>query len=129
MKTPAVVFMTCFVALLWSGCSSSSRVEAIPPGADLTDVPHQTIEMTAERYHFTPEVLHVAKGTLVELRIKSLDGTHGFTLDEFGIDESIEEGETKTVRFIAKEKGKFGFHCSHFCGIGHFGMTGKVIVE
>jgi heme/copper-type cytochrome/quinol oxidase subunit 2 len=85
--------------------------------------------MTAERFHFTPEDIHVRAGTLVELNIKSLDGTHGFTLNHFGIDESIKEGETKTVRFFAGERGEFGFHCSHFCGIGHFGMTGKVIVE
>jgi heme/copper-type cytochrome/quinol oxidase subunit 2 len=122
-------FLTCCFLIAWSGCSSAARVEAIPPGMNLNDVPHQTIEMTAQRFHFTPEDLHAKMGTLVELKIRSLDGTHGFTLNQFGIDVSIEEGETKTVSFFAKEKGEFGFHCSHFCGIGHFGMTGKIIVE
>ncbi len=37
--------------------------------------------------------------------------------------------ETRTVTFYAGKKGEYGFHCSHFCGIGHMGMTGKIIVD
>lgn len=85
--------------------------------------------MTAERYHYTPEEIHVPRGTLVTFKIRALDGTHGFKLGAFGIDQEIQENETRSITFYAAEKGEYGFHCSHLCGIGHLGMTGKVVVE
>jgi heme/copper-type cytochrome/quinol oxidase subunit 2 len=115
--------------LLLFGCGASQQFLAIPPDIDTDKVPKQSVAMTAERFHFAPEVVHVRRGTLVTLRIKSIEGTHGFRLGVFGIDETIEENETKTVVFYASKQGEYGFQCSHFCGIGHLGMTGKVIVE
>jgi heme/copper-type cytochrome/quinol oxidase subunit 2 len=85
--------------------------------------------MKAKHFEFIPEVVKVKAGTLVTFRITAVDGTHGFALDAFGIDERIEEGETKVIEFYAASPGEYGFHCSHLCGLGHFGMNGKVIVE
>jgi heme/copper-type cytochrome/quinol oxidase subunit 2 len=85
--------------------------------------------MTAEHFHFTPEEIHVKRGTLLTLKIKSIDGTHGFKLGEYGIDLTLEEGETNTVEMYLQQAGEFGFRCSHFCGIGHLGMKGKLLVE
>jgi heme/copper-type cytochrome/quinol oxidase subunit 2 len=93
------------------------------------DCPSHTIEVTAEYFHFTPDMIRVKQGTLATLKIASIDGTHGFNLGVFGIDEGLEENETRVVEFYAGEKGEYGFKCSHFCGIGHFGMTGQVVVE
>ena len=115
--------------LLLTGCSASQQFVAVPSTVNREAAPKQTIEMTAEHFHFTPEEVHVKAGTLVTIHLKSIDGTHGFKLGAFGIDERIEENETKTIEFYASEKGEYGFRCSHFCGIGHLGMTGKVIVE
>ena len=117
------------IALVLAGCGASQMFPAIPSGIDRGKVPHETIEMTAEHFHFTPEEIRVKAGTLVTIRVTALDGTHGFKLGAFGLDETIEEGETKTVEFYAGAKGEYGFHCSHFCGLGHLGMTGKIIVE
>ncbi len=117
------------LALVLSACGSSQQFTAVPPDLDRNSVPQKTIEMTAQHFHFTPEEVHVPAGTLVSLKITALDGTHGFDLGAFGIDETIPEKETKTVTFYAAKKGEYGFHCSHFCGIGHLGMTGKLVVE
>ncbi len=117
------------LALLLAGCGSSRQFTAVPPDLDQNSVPKKTIEMTAQHFHFTPEEVHVPAGTLVTLKITALDGTHGFALGAFGIDETIPEKETKTVTFYAAKKGEYGFHCSHFCGMGHLGMTGKLVVE
>jgi heme/copper-type cytochrome/quinol oxidase subunit 2 len=102
---------------------------AIPAGLDRTSVPRQTVSMTAERFRFTPEEIHVKAGTLVHIDLKGVGGTHAFRFSDFGIDESIDEGETKAVEFYVGQKGEYSFHCSHFCGIGHFGMKGKIIAE
>ena len=111
------------------GCGASQQFVALPPDLDRTAVHAQVIEMQAQHYEFIPEVVKVKVGTLVNLRITALDGIHGFALGAFGIDERIEEGETKTIEFYASKAGEYSFHCSHFCGLGHLGMNGKVIVE
>jgi len=122
-------FVFLFPLLTLLGCSASQQFVAVPSSLDRKTVPEQTIEMTAEHFHYTPEELHVKAGTLVTIKLKSIDGTHGFKLGAFGIEDRIEENETKEIQFYAGEKGEYGFRCSHFCGIGHLGMTGKVIVE
>lgn len=114
--------------LLWA-CGTSQQFVAVPDTVDREQVPRQTIEMTAEHFHFTPEIVRVKQGTLVMIKVKAIDGTHGFSLGAFGIDERLEEGETKVIEFFAGEKGEYGFKCSHFCGIGHLGMNGKIVVE
>lgn len=115
--------------IIISGCGASQQFPTIPPGLNQADVPKQTIDMTAQHFHFTPNEIHVRQGTLVTLNVKAIDGTHGFSLGAFGIDETIEENETKVIEFFAGQKGEYGFKCSHFCGLGHLGMNGKVIVE
>ena len=121
-------FLLLILLLQACGCGSAQQFTAIPPDLDRDSVPHQTIDMTAEDFHFTPEELHVAEGTLVTLRITA-DGTHGFSLGAFGIDERLEDGQTTVIEFYAGHKGEYGFRCSHFCGIGHLGMTGTLVIE
>jgi cytochrome c oxidase subunit II len=115
--------------LLFSACGSSKQFDAIPSDIDRQNVPKDTVEMTAESYKFTPEVVRVKSGTLVILKIKAIDGTHGFKLSAFGIDERLDENEPKLIEFFASNKGEYDFRCSHFCGLGHLGMTGRLIVE
>ena len=93
------------------------------------DAPAQKICMTAKRYEYTPDVILVKQGTHVILEIESLDVTHGFKIDQYGINVTIPEKEKVTVEFYAREPGTYPFKYSHFCGVGHFGMNGKLIVE
>jgi hypothetical protein len=92
------------LALLVFGCSVSKEFDPIPAGLDTTKVPRETIEMTAEHFHFALEGLHVKQGTLLTLKIKSIDGTHGFSLGDFGIDIRLEEGVTNTVELHLRKK-------------------------
>lgn len=117
------------VLLLFFGCSASEQFEPVPQDLDKSKVPLQTIEMTAEHFHFTPEDVHVKQGILLILKIKSIDGTHGFSLGDFGVDIRLEEGVTNTVEVYLPKKGEYGFRCSHFCGIGHLWMKGTLYVE
>src|SRR5512135_3234843 len=92
------------IAALLTSCAGSRQFVAVPSSVDRSHVPTQTIAMTAERFHFTPETIHVKAGTLVSIAVTAKDGTHGFALPAFGIDEKIGEGETKTIEFYAQEK-------------------------
>src|SRR5512142_567288 len=95
--------------LILSGCGQSQQFVAVPPEARKEGLPHEMIEMKAERYKFIPDVVHVKAGTLVQMRITAVDGTHGFELGAFGIDERLDENETKTIEFYASQKGEYGF--------------------
>ena len=82
-----------WVVALIVGCGSSKLFEAVPSGLDKDKAVKQTVEMTAEHFHFTPEVLKVKEGTLVTLKLTAIDGSHGFALYAFGIEEELMENK------------------------------------
>jgi len=121
------IFLVAIIILL--GCSASQQFVAVPSNLDLETVPKDTIEVIAKDFEFIPDTIRVREGTLVILKLKSIDGTHGFDLGAFGIDERLDENVLKVVEFYAAKKGEYGIRCSHFCGIGHLGMTAELIIE
>lgn len=116
-------------ALFLGGCGTSQQFEAVPPDINRNAVPVILVTMTAHRYDFIPDTVRVRQGTLLKLRITSTEGTHGFNLGAFGIDDRLEQGVTKEVEVYAGHKGAYTFKCSHVCGIGHLGMNGVLLVE
>jgi len=89
----------------------------------------QEFDMIAKNWEFIPNTITVNKGDKVILHITSADVKHGFALSEFGINQDINPGETTTVEFTADKSGEFNFRCSVFCGEGHKGMEGQLIVN
>ena len=87
------------------------------------------IRMTAKKYEYDPGVITVKQGEHVRLIITALDHDHGFKIDAYHIDELLKKGEQGMIEFTANESGTFPFQCSHFCGLGHKGMKGELIVE
>jgi cytochrome c oxidase subunit II len=103
-------------------------------GDDANDRARQTatvydFQITSRKYEFGPSSLRAKKGDHLRLVIVALDHDHGFRLDEFHINKKIERGKTVTVDFTADKAGTFSFRCSNFCGLGHGGMKGTLVVE
>jgi len=86
-------------------------------------------QITASQFSFEPNIITVNKGDTVKLKIKSVDVTHGFTINEFGVNEKLEPGKMIDVEFVAGKTGAFSFYCSIFCGNGHSGMRGELVVK
>ena len=86
------------------------------------------IRMTAKKYEYDPGVITVKQGEHVKLIITPLDHDHGFKIDAYHIDELLKKGEPTIIEFTADTTGTFPFQCSHFCGLGHKGMKGELIV-
>jgi len=91
------------------------------------------IWMTAIRSHFTPERIELQEGDEVTMHITNIetmhDATHGFAIPIYGVNLSLEPGETETVRFTADEPGVFSYYCTEFCSALHLEMVGYMLVE
>ena len=87
------------------------------------------IQVTAEKFKFTPAVIELKLGEPVVLELTTLDRKHGFQIADLNIDESIEPGKVTRVRISPAKAGTFLFHCPAFCGSGHEEMAGEIVVK
>jgi len=90
----------------------------------------QVVEITAERFSFTPSEIHATAGVPLEIRLESEDTDHGFRIIGTKIDVRIpkrSKGQA-TVTFDPPAPGRYRFECSHVCGAGHSFMRGTIVV-
>ena len=91
------------------------------------------VYMTAIRSHFTPDLIRVKQGETVHIHLDNLeqayDATHGFAIDSYNINVSIEPGEHTDVTFLADVPGVFPLYCTEFCSALHLEMAGYLLVE
>ncbi|MEK6822392.1 MAG: cupredoxin domain-containing protein [Nanoarchaeota archaeon] len=86
-------------------------------------------DITARKWSFTPDTITVNKGERVILHVRSEDVTHGFSLTTFDVSETLTAGQTTDIEFVADKAGSFNWQCNVFCGTGHGGMKGTLIVK
>ena len=93
--------------------------------------PARLVDVSAERFTFTPSEFRVKAGEPVDIRLTSDDTNHGFRIVGAGVDVTIpKRGKgAVTVRFQAPQPGRFVFECSKLCGAGHSFMRGTIIAE
>lgn len=132
LQTPAPQTSTLEVSSQSAPKTQKSKVQTSKQLAKpKTPAPQPTKEftLTAKQWSFSPSKITVNKGDKVILHIKSIDVTHGFQIDEFGVSKTLSPGKTVDVQFAASKTGTFSFFCNVFCGSGHGGMNGKLIVK
>ena len=83
----------------------------------------------ATPWSFTPNEIRVKAGSTVTFKIASTDVTHGFLLEGTNANIMILPGQISVVTVKLKEPGTYQFVCHEYCGVGHGGMFGVVIVE
>ena len=92
--------------------------------------PAKVVEVSAERFAFTPSEIKTTVGTRLEIRVTSDDTTHGFRI--VGADINVEVPKRgkgiATVVFTPTTPGRYTFECSHTCGAGHSFMRGVIVV-
>ena len=57
------------------------------------------------------------------------DATHGFALNSYDINLSLEPGEHNNVTFVADRAGVFPMYCTEFCSALHLEMMGYFMVK
>jgi cytochrome c oxidase subunit 2 len=91
----------------------------------------QVVDVTAERFSFTPSEIRTTVGTTLRIRLQSEDTDHGFHIVGTDVDLEIpKRGRgTATVLFKPDTAGRYTFECSHVCGAGHSFMRGVIVAR
>jgi len=116
------------------------------PQANPSSPAVQVIEVSGDKYAFSPSEIHVKKGARVQLKLHSVDKEHGIKISPIaegakkgsapglrfeGKNDTgkVVKGADGTIEFVAEQPGTYKFECSIFCGFGHGRMKGKIIVD
>jgi cytochrome c oxidase subunit II len=88
----------------------------------------QHVSLLAMKFDYLPDTVTVKKGRPVVLELSALDRLHGFDVPALHLRADIAPGPPTILRFTPEKAGSFAFHCDNFCGDGHEGMVGRIIV-
>lgn len=106
--------------------------------------PDVTIEVNVASFAFQPSTIKVKQGQVVKLVLRGLDdgqlpeitGTQEFSGHGFHVKgpydiwiTGIRKDTVKEVVFEADYPGEFEIECVVLCGVGHYYMKGKLVVE
>ena len=86
------------------------------------------IPVVARKFVFIPNEITVRRGESVVLEFTAPEVAMGFFAPELGLRALIVPGELSRVPFTADKPGRFDFLCDVFCGDGHEGMNGHLVV-
>jgi len=87
------------------------------------------IELVARRFSFTPAEIVVKGVQPLIVAITSIDFMHGFNVPDLGVRADLIPGRVTKVRLVPPKAGTYDFLCDNFCGDGHEGMAGRLIVQ
>ncbi|MFT3840057.1 MAG: cupredoxin domain-containing protein [Myxococcaceae bacterium] len=89
----------------------------------------RVIEVHAKRFLYTPATITLKLNEPVVLELYADDREHGFDVPDLDLEADLEPGKPVRLPFTPTKAGRFEFHCSVFCGSGHEGMTGEIVVQ
>jgi cytochrome c oxidase subunit 2 len=115
-----------------AGITIALAAVSVPADRALARAPQPplVVEVSAERFSYTPSEIRAKAGTILQIRLTSEDTDHGFRIPGTKIDVRIPKRNrgTTTVTFDAAKPGRYPFECSHVCGAGHSFMRGTIVV-
>jgi cytochrome c oxidase subunit 2 len=123
-----VVLMRRSMARLIAGAFLLATISIVPGTNAAQDA--RVVEITAERFTFTPSEIKVKAGTRLEIRLRSDDTAHGFRI--IGTEVNVElpkRGRGVATVVFEPQPGRYTFECSQLCGAGHEFMRGVIIAE
>ena len=121
----AASLVACAGCSTWSrGGKAGAAAMAVPK-----DAPVHIVDVIARKYEFEPSSIHVKQGEMVILQITSRDVVHGFGAPSAKIKTELPPGQITEIHFYARKKGIVPFQCTNYCGLGHFNMRGRIVIE
>ncbi|OGK09477.1 hypothetical protein A2767_04070 [Candidatus Roizmanbacteria bacterium RIFCSPHIGHO2_01_FULL_35_10] len=101
---------------------NSSASEPVVDSFTPTNIPPQTISITANNNTFDPSDLYLVQNQDTILRVDAQDQDYIFELKEFDIYATAPQGQVSEILLPAKAIGTFTYSCGPTC-------TGQVHVE
>ncbi len=92
----------------------------MPPGSD--------VYLLSKNYDWGQFTLELEQGEKYRLHLATLDMAHAIVVRELRLMNRIKVGEFKVIEFSPSTAGTFDLICGQFCGSGHGGMVGKMII-
>ncbi len=100
---------------------SDPRVEEV--GEDEYEV-----YVVARQFLFQPDPIEVPANSEVTFYVTSADVIHGFEVAGTNVNTMVIPGEVAKLTVQFDEPDEYGIVCNEYCGSGHHGMEGKLIV-
>lgn len=112
-----------------SGTKTTSGARLTPTPTLVSRAPRVFI-MYVKNWSFSPNIIRIRKNDRVELRVKSMDVPHAFTIAGYNISGKLEPFKFYTYSFLANKTGQFVITCTLNCGpAGYIDMKGILYVE
>ncbi len=91
------------------------------------------VYLTAIRSKYGLNEFTVKQGDEVTITVTNIetirDMSHGFALDNYGVNAAIDPGQTREFSFVADKIGTYWYYCTWFCSALHLEMRGRMLVE
>jgi len=107
-----------------------------PPWSERIDSPVRKIApgeydvyMIARQFRYEPNAITVPAGSTVTFYVTSVDVQHGLKIQDTNVNLQIVPGQVSRLTATFDEPGVYPFICHEFCGLGHAGMFGTLVVE
>jgi cytochrome c oxidase subunit 2 len=107
-----------FLAVTLAGAAAAVLAQKSP----------RTIAISARRFAYTPAHIELARGEPVVFELTTEDIFMGFSLPDFAVRADIVPGKATRLALTPDRAGTFTFLCDVFCGEGHEGMNGTLVV-
>jgi cytochrome c oxidase subunit II len=88
----------------------------------------KVIQVVARKFVFIPNEITLKLGEPVVLEFTAPEVVMGFSVPALKVRTDIIPGQVARLRLVPEREGTFDFLCDVFCGDGHEGMTGRLIV-
>jgi cytochrome c oxidase subunit 2 len=117
------------LAIVTVGAAGAAALIAWAAAAAYGASGEEVIQVTAQRYSYSPSEIVLHKGQPAVLEITSRDFMHGFKVPALNIRADLPPGTVTRVRLTPEKAGTYDFLCDNFCGAGHEQMEGRIVVK
>lgn len=93
--------------------------------------PDQEVYLTGIRFTWIPSEIVLKKGVVYKFIISSADVQHGLSIigpDGSVINLMVMPGMGYIANIVFEKPGVYEIRCNEYCGVGHHGMIGRIIV-
>ena len=121
----AWLFSLILLGALPTGCSVGQVSAPSAPSG-----PYQVVNVTASDWKWVLSSKHLRYGEPVKFVVKSIQGTHGFSIVGTNVSNAVTVGGKPQVVYCnPPAKGTYTIACNVYCGAGHSSMVTSFMVS